>query len=217
MCRIWLSNNGEAQHSAILPGESWTVELDASEGLCMVTAWAQTGAVSILVLDDRFSPLAEACGAVVTAQVILERRTVLTVVLSARRRLISKQEENLLSAVPMLISSIHDVATEDEAFAILCAASLSHAVPTFSEGNHFFCVAKRKLACSSKKIPLPNVTKRMSAIEVLQIVREGKCEWKQSSGSFSNLMRFVQKSKEKFHWDARDEAALPNSEIVCSP
>jgi len=75
---------------------------------------------------------------------------------------------------------------------------------------------RHKTKTFGKKIPLPRVRQKTEVAQMMITIQlRGEKRWKQSSGSFSTMMRFIQRSREEFQWESlEDEAATMVSTLI---
>jgi len=208
MRRLWLSFNGEEQIVELPVGHSWDAELSLSSGEVLFTAWCQNAPIALMIRSNSFEVLDQQWGHVVTASIAVEKSVCLFISLSVNRQVCSTSDAKLIDEAT---EAMRNLATRQKPGLGACAASLLRAsrlttrVATFLTEDDEFCVIKRKLLTKGKKIPLPRVWQGTDVVRMMAVIQRGEKRWKQSSGSFSTMMRFIQRSREEFQWESREE------------
>lgn len=197
-----MSLNGAILEERLMNGEAMEVALVVQTGVAAIVAWTCAEYISLSVVDGNARIVGSQLGQVALCVVQCSSATVLRIILAMGQRFVSQHDAHAIDMACRFLSDtmIETPLSPDMAWCMLRCAWLSSAVQSFIEDGSEYCVFKRRLATSSKKLLLPEVVEPTTTIQLLEDIHSGQKEWKQSSGSFSTLMRFLQKTKDEFRW-----------------
>lgn len=197
--------NGAVVEHQLLRGEAIEFVAEIGSGFTAIVAWSSSCEfVSLLIVDSDHRTLDAQRGQVAVASVFCHATAAIYVQVVMKERLLSQEDANAIDTACRFLNSrgLEGPLSPCGAWKMVRCAWLSSSVQSFVENDEEFCVFKRKLAVSSKKLAVPDVSSSTTVIDLLGEIHTGLKGWKQSSGSFSTLMRFLQKTKEEFSWSS---------------
>jgi hypothetical protein len=206
MNRFVVFLNDESSQYEIKTGETWHSHLAARPGLLTIVFWSQAPASVVMrVKRSEFEETSEQFGQV--ASFVLNIESSVEIILSfalSRRRFVQADKRVMSKALLALRtpSNVKESEIKKKAAVILRASVMTTKVATFLADEEEFCVVKRKAWMKGKKLPVPILSVECAIQNVFAFLQSGTRRWRQSSGSFSTMMRFIQRSKDLFKWHA---------------
>lgn len=216
---VWCCVNGASSAVVVPPGHAFHLAIQLCAGEAVLVFWSTGSPLSVSIADDAGVILDEQWGPLISCAIGGGR--LIRCVVGASRRCLSSADGKLLDAAHrgMELANANDGDFDVDAWMrnLVPASRLTTAVSTFFAAleEAELCVVRRKMSTSAKKIPVPRLRCSASLGEVLGKMKAGSLNWKRSSGSFSTMMRFVQRSKDTFRWEEdRDVAETQLSAIT---
>lgn len=207
MNQLSLFLNDESSNFEIRSGETWQSHILALPGHLSIVMWSQApAAVDLRVKTSLREEISEQFGRVTSFMMEIDAPVdiVLTVALN-RPSFLHDDRRTMQEAIAALKEkqgkTEHDV--KKKMAVILRASMMTTKVATFLADQEEFCVVKRKAWMKGKKLPTPMLVFECAVQKLVLFLQVGTRQWRQSSGSFSTMMRFIQRSKDLFKWHAQ--------------
>lgn len=204
MNRFTLFLNHESSHFEINKGETWHSHIAALPGLLTIVFWSQTpAAVTMRVRSSSVEEIDEQFGQLTTFVLHLEAAVEIVLSFAISRRSFVQADKRVMKKALLALktsSTLKDEEIRKKAAVILKASAMTTKVATFLADEEEFCVVKRKAWMKGKKLPTPVLAFECAIQTLAEYLRNGTRRWRQSSGSFSTMMRFIQRSKDLFKW-----------------
>lgn len=198
--QVMLLVNGCHRCRSLNCGEIWTQHFAVTAGLLQVTVWSHFQVSTTL---SSSGVLVEERGLVTTFDMAVANDTNVTLSIATGRRIFSRHEGKIVSrAVGVLrkVATLRQKEIWKHAELLVRASFLTCRIATFLANEEEYCVVKRKLLMKGKKLPVPRLSALEEARIIAQHLQHGEKKWRQCSGSFSTMMRFIQRAKERFKW-----------------
>ena len=199
-------------------GEVFQLEVDVTHGVISAVAWSLDDAFTFSVMVGGLLEEQHGKVASMILQVPNDSRAFLTV--SVRRRVLSETDRAcaaaLLCTLKYLVSNSESGATASDILSLalsspshelLRAAKMTSFIATFLSKDEEYFVTKRR-NCQLKRASAPKVKRSLSVWTLMHCVRFGSSKWRQSTASFSTLMRFLQKWRLAFHWQTSEQSTM---------
>jgi hypothetical protein len=201
MCRCAITLNDESFAVGVCRAGCWSQCLTVSGGFTIFTVWCERPcSVSFRLLKiDGEETFEEYWGQLATLEVMLDESADVELGIAlSRSALLSEEERTLKSS----LQSLKENDGEQQADRLFRTAAITTKISTFLANLDEFCVVKRRLWMRVKQLLSPSAPWWHIVESTLLTMEDGSRTWRRSSGSFSTMMRFVQRSKDNFKWQS---------------
>jgi hypothetical protein len=205
MCHCSINCNEWSASLALTGGACWSQSLDVSAGYTSFAVWSERPcSVSFLLCKgERQEVFQEHWGYVATLEFVLFDSAELKVCISfCRSALLADDARAVRKSLKSLKENGLQYEIEKQAPSLFRTAAITARIATFLANLEEFCLIKRRLWMKGKQLISPFVADLQPVCLVSERLDNGSRTWRRSSGSFSTMMRFIQRSKEKFKWQS---------------
>ena len=198
-------NDASTQYD-IAGGEMRQFHFAVAQGHLSIVIWCETSACSTLrMMGLGTQCIEEQFGKLHSFQLVVDMPLELVLTIAVKRQIFTRAQTRSISKALRILKNPSQTKALDvqaKAALILRASVLTTKVATFLADEEEFCVVKRKAWMKGKKLLLPRLNEPHPIDNISACLQLGDRQWRQCSGSFSTMMRFIQRSKELFKWHA---------------
>ena len=205
MCSCSVTCNEWSTAVAVDVGSSWSQSLSVSAGYTCFAVWCERPcSISFRFCQgDNEDTFDEHWGQIATLQCLLiDGAEVEITVGSCRTALLADDAKAVQKSLKSLKENGLQYELERQAASLFRTAAITVRVATFLANLDEFCVIKRRLWMKGKQLLSPPAPIKQVVECISCKLDVGSRTWRRSSGSFSTMMRFIQRSKENFKWQS---------------